>query len=606
MKGKILYIVSSILLLSACDDFLDREPLASFTDEDFWTSETSVRAFAMGYYTDRFPGFGSNDNGGSMSIRQSLNDDYTNTTLPGFAAQPTNKDGQWKTYFQKIRKDNIFVDRVSKMDFSDEVAGDHWNGIARFFRAMDYADFVLDFGDVPFYDRPLIDTDSILYKPRDHRTVVLDKVLDDYLYAAQHVKVDDPLTGPRGLVINKDVVDAFLSRQMLFAGTQIKYDPASSAADLEKAAVYLQAAKDAADRVIASGRYALADQYQKICSTIDIAATGAVKKEMILYRSYNTGEVTHAIASGNNTNTIQGLAAPKDVIDSYLCTNGLPIHTTAGVNPIYSGDLTATDQMNNRDPRLAATFRTDKFYLQFMETGYASTGYKCWKFLDEATKDQSYALQSFNITDAPVIRLAEVMLNYIEAAAELADMGRYALVQADLDRTVNALRARAGYPAASRLPAMKLIDGQPAIGTVVYEDAERDPAVPSMIWEIRRERRLELIYEGFRLTDLKRWRKIDYCNTQLYPKKNLGAWITKSAVTKAIILADIDGNVTSGSNVTTGSGYIKVSQSFRNATNGNVLDRAYLECVPIYEIDFYAKSGVTLTQNPGWPQGSEN
>ncbi len=428
----------------------------------------------------------------------------------------------------------------------------------------------------------------------------MDKVLTDFVYASQNVKTEDLLTGPTGLVVTRDVVDAFMSRQLLYIGTKIKYDPASSADDKTKAGIYLKSAKDAAGRVMSSGRYSIADNYQKLCSTIDINGTGAVKKEMILYRSYNTGEVTHAIASGNNDNTIQGNAAPKDVIDTYLCSNGLPIKTTTGINSLYLGDQSATNQMKNRDPRLANTFRTDRFYLQFIETGYSATGFKCYKFLDEATQGQAYALQSFNITDAPIIRLGEVMMNYIEAAAELADMGLYSVVQADLDQTINALRKRAGYVTTSRLPDMKVIGGLPAIGSIVYEDAERDPSVPSFIWEVRRERRLELLYEGFRLHDIKRWRKIDYANTQLYPKKNLGAWITKTAVTKALVLSDIDGNVTSAGNVATGSGYLKVSQTVRNATNGFVLDRNYLDNVPLYQIDFYKRSGVSLTQNPGW------
>ncbi|HVW61488.1 MAG TPA: RagB/SusD family nutrient uptake outer membrane protein [Puia sp.] len=601
MKNKILLLACAILMTSAgCKKFLVQEPLASFTDNDFWTSEASVRAFAMGYYADRFPGFGSNDAGGSYSIRETLNDDFTGINLPGFPSQVTNSGGGWDTYFSKIRKDNIFVDRVSKMKFDDSTAARHWIGIARFFRALDYSSFVFDFGDVPYFDRELADNDTLLFKPRDPATYVMDKVMEDFVYASQNVRLTDPLTGPDGLVITKDVVDAFMSRQLLYVGTKIKYDPAASSDARAKAGAYLQAAKDAADRVIGSGRYSVADNYQKLCSTIDVGATPAVKKEMILYRSYNTGEVTHAIASGNNDNTIQGNAASKDVIDSYLCTNGLPINTTDGVNPVYQGDQTAADQMANRDPRLANTFLTDRFYQQFIETGYSVTGYKCYKFLDEATKDQAYAVQSFNITDAPIIRLGEVMMNYIEAAAELADMGLYTVAQSDLDKTINALRKRAGYAAGSRLPDMKIIGGLPAIGATVYEDADRDPSVPSFIWEVRRERRLELLYEGFRLHDLKRWRKIDYANTELYPKKNLGAWITKSSVTKAIILADINGNVTSPGNTATGSGYIKASQTVRNATNGYVLDRDYLESVPTYQIDFYQRNGSVLTQNPGW------
>lgn len=600
MKNKILILVWTILLTTGCKDFLVQEPLASFTDEDFWTSETSVRAFAMGYYADRFPGFGNNDTGGSFSNHETLNDDYTNPSLPGFATQPTVDGGAWSSFFSKIRKDNIFVDRVSKMKFNDDVTAKHWIGIARFFRAMDYSDFVFSFGDVPYYDRPLVDSDSILYKTRDAATLVMDKVLEDFTYASQNVKLTDLLTGPNGLVITKDVVDAFMSRQMLYIGTKIKYDPNTSAADRVKAGVYLQAAKDAASRVIVSGRYSVADNYQKVCSTIDIGATAAVKKEMILYRIYDTGQVTHQIQTGNNVTAAQVYAAPKDVIDSYLCTNGLPIKTTTGVNPLYLGDQTAVNQMKNRDPRLTGTFRTDRFYLQFIETGYASTGYNCYKFLDEPTANQTYSVQSFNITDAPIIRLGEVMMNYIESAAELADMGLYTVLQSDVDQTINALRKRAGYVVASRLPDMKILGGLPAIGASVYDDADRDPSVPSFVWEVRRERRMELIYEGFRLHDIKRWRKIDYANTELYPKKNLGAWITKSSVTKALILADINGVVTSAGNVATGSGYLKVSQTVRNATNGYVLDRDYLESVPTYQIDLYNRSGVTLTQNPGW------
>ncbi|HWB93625.1 MAG TPA: RagB/SusD family nutrient uptake outer membrane protein [Puia sp.] len=601
MKNKILVFCCTIFFLTGCKKFLDKKPLASFTDDDFWTSESSVRAFAMGYYADRFPGFGNNDAGGSMSIRETLNDDFTSASLPGFASLVTNNGGAWDNYFTDIRKDNIFVDRVTTMKgFPDSATAHHWIGIARFFRALDYSNFVFDFGAVPYYSKPLSDNDSDLFRPRDPVTFVMDNVLADFQYASQNVKLTDPLTGPNGLVITKDVIDAFMSRQLLYIGTKIKYDPSSTSDDLTRAGVYLQAAKDAASRVISSGRYSVADNYQKLCSTIDIASTPAVLKEMILYRQYNTGQVTHAIASGNNTNTIQGNAAPKDLIDGYLCKNGLPIKTTAGVNPLYQGDQSAANQFANRDPRLANTFLTDQFHIQYLETGYSVTGYKCWKFLDVATKDQAYAVQSFNITDAPIIRLGEVMMNYIEAAAELADMGLYSVVQSDLDQTINALRKRAGDAAGVRLPPMQIIGGLPAVGGVVYEDANRDPTVPSFIWEVRRERRAELVYEGFRLHDLLRWRKIDYENTQLYPTKNLGAWITKSSVTKALVLADINGNVTSAGNVATGSGYLKVSQTVRNATNGFVLDRDYLQSVPTYQIDFYQRNGHVLTQNPGW------
>lgn len=58
--------------MAGCDDFLTKEPLASFQDDDFWSSENNVRGFAFGYYADRFPGYGNGDTGGVMSQRQAL------------------------------------------------------------------------------------------------------------------------------------------------------------------------------------------------------------------------------------------------------------------------------------------------------------------------------------------------------------------------------------------------------------------------------------------------------------------------------------------------------------------------------------------------------
>lgn len=601
-KTMILLTSLAALGLTACEDLLTKEPLASFTDDNFWVSEANVRGFVFGYYADRFPGFGNNDSGGVMSIRQNLNDDYTNINLPGFSAQPTNKGGLWGGYFSDIRKDNIFVNRVTRVPFPDDETADHWMGIARFFRAFDYSLFAFSFGDVPYYDHELNVNSTDLFREQDDVTYVMDRVLEDYEFASNHVFVHDTRTGPDGLVITRDVVDAFFSRHMLMMGTKLKYDPDTTSEQMERVAVYLQAAKDAAWRVINSGRYGLASSYQKLCSTVDITGTADVRKEMILYRVYDTGLVTHAIMSGNRETTAQAYSAPKDLIDTYLCANGLPVNPTGTANPVYQGDKSAEAQMAARDPRLTATFRT-KFYVQYDETGYAHTGFKCWKFLDEATQNETTGSQSFNVTDAPVIRLGEVMLNYIEAAAELADMGRYTVTQNDLDATINALRRRAGYDAGKRLPDLQILGGLPAVNGAVYDDAERDPEVPPFLWEVRRERRVELVYEGFRLNDLKRWRRIDYTNTDLWPKKNLGAWITKTDATKSLVLADITGKVTSNSSEM-GSGYLKVSQTPRNASNGYVLDRNYWECVPIYEIDYYDRKGSHLNQNPGWPQGS--
>src|SRR3982751_4516915 len=96
-----------------------------------------------------------------------------------------------------------------------------------------------------------------------------------------------------------------------------------------------------------------------------------------------------------------------------------------------------------------------------------------------------------NLTDAPVFWLAEVYLNYAEAAAELG-----VITQTDLDNTINKLRDRAGVAHLTVDPG--------------FSDPKKDPDVSSLIWEIRRERRIELMMDGFRFQDLMRWKKGDY------------------------------------------------------------------------------------------------
>ncbi len=599
---KKIFLISLLSLgLAGCDDFLTREPLASFEDDNFWTSETNVRGFAFDCYTGHFPGYGSGNEGGSFYIRNKTHDNFTNINLPGFSSNPVVKGGKWGGYFSRARRNNIFVNRVERVPFDNESSANHWRGIAHFFRGFDYAEFAFDYKHIPYFDHELTSVSPDLFKKQDDVFYVVDRVLEDYQFAADNVAVHDPKTGEDGLVVTKDVVDAFMSRHMLMLGTKLKYDPETTSDQMERVAAYLQAAKDAAWRVISSGRWQLASNYQKLCSTLDIATTQDIKQEMILYRQYDIGMVTHGMMSPDRDVSTQQQCAPKDLVDTYLCSNGLPIHPVGGSNPMYKGDKTAEAQMSNRDPRLTQTIRPS-FYIQYSEKlGYTDTGFKIWKFLDEATQDNPESVSGANITDAPVMRLGEVMMNYIEAAAELDDMGKYTLTQSDLDATINKLRTRKSFN--NKLKKLQVINGLPAVDGQVYDDAERDPEVPSMIWEIRRERRVELVYECDRLVDLKRWRKIDYCNTTLYPKKNMGCYLVKEPQYKALTLCDENGVVTSAGGNTTGSGYLKVSLADRDAENGYVLDRVYWECIPLYEIDFYERNGSHLTQNPGWPQG---
>jgi hypothetical protein len=597
MKNKIIYIttIAFTLFLCGCEKFLDRPPLGAIGDTpEFWNNEQDVRTYAMQYYASRFNGFGDTNGGGWFFDNRNLCDDFSSGTLPLF--QPLTagaSNGDWTSKFHQIRADNIFVNRMSVANMGSPEATNHWLGIARFWRAVDYSDFVLEFGKVPYYDQVLDENSPELFKPRDSVTYVMDKVLEDFKFARDNVRLADPATGPKGQVVNKWVVEGIMARMLLAAGTTIKYNPAYGSADKVKAGIYLQAAKDAAKDVMDNGGFTLAPNYQLLCSSQDLTGN----PEVILFRAYSdlvTPIILHEIMFRNLPSTVQSSAGNKDLLDSYLKTDGT-VYSAGGAD-----DHGARTYFASRDPRLGKTFLTDTFYFAGktpLNIGSTATGFKCWKFLDVPNQTATSASNQKNITDAPVLRLGEVMLSYIEACVELQDLGLYSVTDNDLDITINKLR---GYNGGGRnfgtgvtlLPKLTL--------ATIPNDPNKDPDVSPLKWEIRRERRVELVFEGFRLDDLKRWRKLNYMNTILFPKTNLGAWLVKdmtNAQNKKLQVANLDGTVIAGADQP-GAGYVQPAIQARGSDN--IMDRYYLNYIPTQEIVRYQNAGFTLDQNPGW------
>jgi len=555
-----LLLTLGIFLAGCKKDFLERYPQDQLTDDTYWTSESNVRAFAFGFYPSYFYGYGSGYAWGKFFSGQSLNDDFAPSNPPQFVQNVPASDGDWS--FAWVRKANIFINRVKTVPMPEE-AINHWVGVGRFFRALEYHDLVKRFGDVPFFGSELNENSEVLYKPRDPRTVVMDSVLADFKFAAENVRETD---GAKGLSVNKYVVLAFMSRVFLFEGTYLKYHNIDAA----KATEYLQAAKDAAEQVISSGKYSLASSYRSLFNSLDLSGN----PEIIIYREYEQGILTHALNSYVNKEPQTG--ASKDAIESYLNDDGLPI----SLSPLYQGDKTIQDVMANRDPRIYETF-VQELRLNGEVSNYSTTGYAVHKFLNESIKDLPEGSSNLNPTDAPVMRFGEVLINYAEAAAELGS-----LTQADLDKSINVLRDRPGI----NMPHLEVIGGEPAINGMVYDDPERDPSVPSLIWEIRRERRIELMMEGFRLDDLKRWAKLSYTDTVNEPDINRGAWIKKSDYSN---LKDVF--IEGGAD----EGYI--IPAVKPETQRRFLDdKVYLDPIPLDQIKIYEDNGATLSQNPGW------
>lgn len=581
MKSKIYIVAALVVLFSACKkEFLERGPLDQMEDGNYWTNEKNVRTFAYGFYPTYFNAYGAAWTWGDYFYQgQSLNDDFGPTSPPQFTRVIPSSGGGWS--FTLVRKANVMIDRVQRVPGLDDATRNHWSGIGRFFRGMAYHRLVKSFGDVPYYNRELLTTDETeLYKPRDPRELVMDSVLADFQYAAANVRASD---GDKGLNVTRWVVLAYMSRIFLFEGTWQKYHEQNQA----KANEYLEAAKWAANEVITNGGYSFSHTYRESFNSLDLS----VNKEMIMYRRYATGLLTHALMSYVNG---EGQTGPnKDLMESYLCTDGRPI----GISTVYAGDKTNEEVRTNRDPRMLGTFnpelRPQGSIGRYNSLGVSTTGYATWKFLNDDLRDKPEGQSNVNPIHGPVIRYGEVLVTYAEACAELGT-----LTQADLDKSINVLRNR---PSGTdpKLPPLEVVGGLPAVGGVTYDDPERDPTVSPLIWEIRRERRVELTMEGYRLDDLRRWKKLNYVDMVANPDINRGAWINRAEWLKP----DPPGGTWLSGVTLTGAdeGYIIPAPStatLRVFTE----DKVYLNPLPLDQIKLYQDKGVELVQNPGWTQ----
>lgn len=585
-----LNILSAGLLLatavsfSSCDDFLTRDPQDTVTDvPSFWNNEENLRTSFLDYYTYFFPGYRSGwnraDNFAETNVADWTDDNAQEVATLFTKVAPTTDADNWD--FEKIRNMNLLLSRIQSSSLGEE-AKNHWSGVARLFRAMEYAKLVQKFGDVPYYDAVVGSTDNEqLYRARDPRTMVMDKVNEDLAFACANIRVND---GTKGLTVNRAVAQGFASRIMLFEGTWQKYHANNTA----KAAEYLKAAKDYAATLMQTNAYSIAPSYKSLTTSEDLAGN----PEIIMYRSYVENVVMHSLMSFQNTE--HEMSSPsRSFIDAFLTKNGLPIHQAG--NTDYKGKEYAKE-IQNRDPRLADNIDEESgLRLNGVAAVYAASGYYANRYVNKDLINKPGGMSNTNTTDAPVMKLNEVMLNYIEAAAELADLGQYTLTQADFDKTINAIRDRQS----TQMPHLTLAGNALKVNGVEINDPDRDATVKPIIWEIRRERRVELAYEGLRFNDLRRWGKLEYADMTKNKKLNMGAWINKAdypenaeALAK-ITLCDENGNIVTGN-----EGYIMPITEV--AKMRVMADKDYLYPIPVDQITMYENHGFKLTQNPGW------
>lgn len=576
----ILYVAAFASFFSACD-VTDKSPIDSLTDASYWRTVSDLKLYANGLYDNLDAPSVAKDNISDNCVTTNYSSWLFNeSTVPASAS-----DAGWS--WTNIRTCNFFLQRYKTVSGSEGEINQYVAEV-RFFRALDYFGKIKSFGDVPWYEKDLQTTDTEeLYKARDSRDYVLGKVIEDLEFAIEWLPDYGKQESGR---LTKDAARTQLARVCLYYGTYKKYHNESGSPSSEE---LLKKAVSLSEEIMNSGNYEIVkgsdsgsgqspfDGYPLYYSNQFVQEDLSSNKEAILARYYEDGVLMHQTGRQAGSN---GTGLSKDFVESFLCTDGLPI----SVSNLYKGDGSLEDEFVNRDPRMYQVIDNKKKPYTIINgekqvnpypycgANDAVTGYPCVKYRSPLQAQWEANKTTY---DWFVYRYAEVLLINAEAHAELGTC-----TQSVLDKTVNLLRDRVEMPHMTISPVQ-----DPAALNYGY-------TVTPLIYEIRRERRIELIAEGHRLDDLKRWNAMSLLEN---PKTMFGIRVT-DAVKKLY-----EGNVTfGGSNGRptieyNGATYLYQypSKSLTDAgRKWTANDKRWLSPLPTDELVL----NTNLVQNPGW------
>lgn len=569
-KSIILGFAASLLMLSACNDFLEKNPRDTFiNDPSFWSNTNDVQSYTNKFY-DNYVGY-SQAGGLGWFYFKSLSDDqiYSSFSNWDFITVP-NTSSYWNNGFTEVRRANYVIQNVAKSSM-DAANMKKYIGIARLNRAWSYYQLVREYGDVEWRNEVVTDPDdaNIIYKERTDRDVVMDSVLADLDYAIANIGSSSDKTA-----WSSDMARAMKSDICLYEGTFCKYRTQADngkAPDNTRAQKYLNECVKASEALMQSGKYQLTANYGEIYNSLDLTSN----PEIIFMRNYEKDVVMHGLCDYTCGSTeIRGIT--KDLFDAFLFRDGkakanTSLDTDDNVTVNKDGDYSISKPLSVRDKRLSVLTDSIVFFKgkgwcrpnthKYTVEMTSSTGYGVAKY-DNTTLETYYRTNTnTNYTDAPLYWYAVILLNEAEAKAELGT-----ITQEDLNKTINLLQKRASLPDMTLNP---------------QADPANNMGVSNLIWEIRRCRRCELALDNwYRYWDLVRWHQLDKLDMQKYPNINRGANLSKiSASDKTNVSLDANGYMIGNT-----------KERIYNA-------KYYLYPIPSAQIQLNEQK---LHQNPGW------
>ena len=573
--GACLLFGGTLLTTTSCNDLLDLEPVSQITPESFYQTADQLGAYMINYYGElQNPFSGAMFHGGGYNDGIARSDGNTDIQVVDGGSMKLFVPDKWEVaggkqlqgWYGSVRAFNYFLEMAEARLEAGEIEGDkelilNYIGEGYFFRALTYYRMLALYGDLPIVTKVLEDNNEVIVEnsKRAPRNEVARFILEDLDRAMDRLYDRDHFKGQR---VNKQVAALLKSRVALFEATFEKYHkgsgrvpgdtnwPGAKMAYNQGKSFNIEAEIDfffdeaMKAAIIAIGNTELTTNNGKLEPGIgqiegwnpyfEMFSQPSLKDvpEVLLWKEYNFDlGIKHNAIYRSRLGARSGYTRP--FIESFLMKDGLPIYATGGEYQ-YKGDKTIDDVKADRDLRLqlfvwgentlvfsdpdAGKQVGKKFELPNlisieqqtrMISGYQSRKYYSYDYSQGKSDDQ----QGTNA--CPAFRVAEAMLNYMEACYEK---------DGKLDATAEAywkkIRQRAGVSDDfEKTIAATDLNKENDFG--VYSGTQQ---VDKTLYNIRRERMQELFSEGFRFADLIRWRSFDRLITSKWIPEGVNFW----------------------------------------------------------------------------------
>ena len=612
MKTTMIKYICAMLLVGAyaVSCTLIESPVTESDRKTVFSSENGIAAYSYSLYS-MLP---SLDN---VFYSESSHVDYcaANSYWDFYVDGTYNPEQTTSWSWSGLRRVNYFIDALKSEDCTvDEDIKEHYIALGYWFRAWFYFDKLRSYGDVPWFEHVISSTDeATMYKDRDPRDLIVKNLIRDLDYCYEHLKTEESVGNS---LVSKYAALLLKARICLYEASWKKYH---NLEDLYYTSDELYGlAASTANMIIQSGKFSLNTttfnngQNEVGAYRAVFHSEAVIEEEVIMGLCTDPAYGVYSSANRHfNSNYGNGDCMSRAFVHTYLNLDGTPFTS----KPNYSTVL-FKDEFTGRDQRMIQTLK----FPEYRSVGAshadlvpdilhqnAVTGYQIIKFtLDNTTYNDS----SDGTNSIPLMRYAEALLIYAEAKAELGT-----ITHSDWANTIGLLRARAGITAGLKnLPT--------TIDTYLQQTFYPTVTDP-VILEIRRERAIELFFEGFRTSDLDRWAEghliedlpwtgihIPALDTpvdvrgkgrdELYFSEKPLAQIPAAYKDIYVQILPEDSSTQGLRAIPNPAGGFDLEYRLAVPRIWHDDDRQYLDPVPPQIIREYAARGYSLSQNPGW------